>query len=130
MPTLTITANYRRHGDDWAITVRADDKELDATAPGLIAARLAADQLVDELAVGRDRAVVHLLDGDAFAFSVAYLHTRAGLAPPAGKPAANAGHSTANTKTGVAVGATAGAVPAAQAGTAEASTTHDQVIKA
>ncbi|GAB3005247.1 hypothetical protein AB0K14_10880 [Actinosynnema sp. NPDC050801] len=83
MPKLPITANYRRAGDDWAITVRAAGKELDATAPGLIAARLAADQLVDEIAPGcADRAVVHLLDGDALAFSVAYLHTRAGLAPP------------------------------------------------
>ncbi|TQM80750.1 hypothetical protein FHX81_3097 [Saccharothrix saharensis] len=84
MSTLPITANYRRNGDDWAVTVRAAGKELDATAPGLIAARLAADQLVEEIALGRSaRAVVHLLDGDALAFSVAYLHTRAGLAPPA-----------------------------------------------
>ncbi|NUT52069.1 MAG: hypothetical protein HOV94_32960 [Saccharothrix sp.] len=83
MSTLPITANYRRDGDDWEVTVRAGGRVLDATAPGLIAARLAADQLVDEIAVGRDRAVVHLLDGDALAFSVAYLHTRAGLAPPA-----------------------------------------------
>lgn len=91
MPTLPITANYRRDGDDWAITVHAGDRRLEASAPGLIAARLAADQLVDEIAVGRaNRAVVHLLDGDAFAFSVAYLHTRAGLAPPsAGKPEAS-----------------------------------------
>ncbi|WP_367131674.1 hypothetical protein [Saccharothrix sp. HUAS TT1] len=84
MITLPITANYRRAGDDWEVTVRADGQELDATAPGLIAARLAADQLVDEIAAGfAKRAVVHMLDGDAFAFSVAYLHTRAGLAPPA-----------------------------------------------
>ncbi|MFC6092734.1 hypothetical protein Q5530_16065 [Saccharothrix sp. BKS2] len=83
MPTPHITANYRRVGDDWAITVRTGDAELAATAPGLIAARVAVDQLVTELAGGRAHpAVVHLLDGDAFAFSVAYLHTRAGLAPP------------------------------------------------
>ncbi|WP_033438421.1 hypothetical protein [Saccharothrix sp. NRRL B-16314] len=101
MSKLTITANYRREGDDWAVAVRADGKELDATAPGLIAARLAADQLVDEIATGRtNRAVVHMLDGDAFAFSVAYLHTRAGLTPPA------------------------------PAGESEASTAHEQVIEA
>ena len=84
MSRLPITANYRRDGDDWAVVVRADGRELAATAPGLIAARLAADQFADEIA-GRyaDRTVVHLLDGDALAFSVAYLHTRAGLAPPA-----------------------------------------------
>ncbi|WP_158846451.1 hypothetical protein [Saccharothrix deserti] len=101
MSTLPITANYRRDGDDWAVSVLADGRRLDATAPGLIAARLAADQLVDEIAVGRtDRAVVHLLNGDAFAFSVAYLHTRAGLVPP----------------------------PAT--GETEASATHEQVIEA
>ncbi|MFD7653888.1 hypothetical protein ACFV4N_07905 [Actinosynnema sp. NPDC059797] len=94
MPTPPITANYRRVGDDWAITVRAGDAELAATAPGLIAARVAVDQLVAELAGGRRHpAVVHLLDGDAFAFSVAYLHTRAGLAPPrAGETEPNGTH--------------------------------------
>lgn len=84
MPTFPITANYRRVGDDWAVTVRAAGKQFEATAPGLIAARLAVDQLVDDIAAGlTNRSVVHLLDGDAFAFSVAYLHTRAGLVPPA-----------------------------------------------
>ncbi|NUT93167.1 MAG: hypothetical protein HOY78_14200 [Saccharothrix sp.] len=83
MPTLPITANYRRHGDDWAVTVRTAGKVLDAVAPGLIAARVQVDQLVDEISDGNeDRAVVHMLDGDAYAFSVVYLHTRHGLAPP------------------------------------------------
>lgn len=83
MSTPPITANYRRAGDDWTVTVRAGAQEFAATAPGLIAARFAVDQLVAELAGGHAHpAVVHLLDGDAFAFSVAYLHTRAGLAPP------------------------------------------------
>lgn len=94
MSTLPITANYRRDGDDWAVTVCGKGEQRDATAPGLIAVRLAADQLVDEIAAGRpDRAVVHLLEGDAFAFSVAYLHTRAGLAPrQAGEPEASRPH--------------------------------------
>ncbi|QFZ17092.1 hypothetical protein [Saccharothrix syringae] len=93
MPTPPITANYRRDGDDWAVTVRAGADELAATAPGLIAARIAAEQLVAQLAGGRAHpAVVHLLDGDAFAFSVAYLHTRAGLVPPAGEPEARRTH--------------------------------------
>ncbi|WP_433269307.1 hypothetical protein ACQPZF_06590 [Actinosynnema sp. CS-041913] len=99
MPTLPITANYRRAGDDWAVTVRTAEKSVDAIAPGLIAARVQVDQLVDELAEGHaDRAVVHLLDGDAFAFSVAYLHTRHGL-------------------------------PAPKTGQAEPSTAHDQAIE-
>ncbi|WP_309114109.1 hypothetical protein ACQPW3_06495 [Actinosynnema sp. CA-248983] len=80
MPTLPITANYRRDGDDWAVTVRTAERALDAVAPGLIAARVQADQLVDEISGGNeDRAVVHMLDGDAYAFSVVYLHTRHGL---------------------------------------------------
>jgi hypothetical protein len=83
MPALPITADYRRDGDDWAVTVRAPGKRLDATAPGLIAARVHAEQLVDEIAEGHaDRVVVHMLEGDAFAFSTLYLHTRHGLAPP------------------------------------------------
>ena len=80
MPTLPITANYRRAGDDWEVTVRTAEKALDATAPGLIAARVQADQLVDEISDGNeDRSVVHMLEGDAYAFSVVYLHTRHGL---------------------------------------------------
>ncbi|RKT52920.1 hypothetical protein [Saccharothrix australiensis] len=83
MPTIPITANYRRHGDDWAVTVRTVDRSLATTAPGLIAARLQADQLVDEISEGHaDRTVVHLLDGDAVAFSRIYLRTRHGLAVP------------------------------------------------
>ncbi|MBB5957558.1 hypothetical protein FHS29_004153 [Saccharothrix tamanrassetensis] len=83
MPTLPITANYRRAGDDWEVTVRTAGRSLDATAPGLIAARVQADQLVDEIAGSHaDRAVVHLLDGDALAFSVVYLHARHGLTVP------------------------------------------------
>ncbi|GAA1344680.1 hypothetical protein [Saccharothrix algeriensis] len=83
MPTLPITANYLRAGDDWTVTVRAGDQVLGATAPGLIAARVQVDLLVEEIARGHaDRAVVHLLDGDALAFSAVYLHTRHGLAVP------------------------------------------------
>ncbi len=82
MPTLPFTANYRRDGDDWAVTVRTADRSLDAVAPGLIAARVQAELLVDQLADGQGRTVVHMLDGDAFAFSVVYLHTRHGLTVP------------------------------------------------
>ncbi|CCH28525.1 hypothetical protein ABZ816_29505 [Actinosynnema sp. NPDC047251] len=94
MPAPHLTANYRRDGDDWVVTVRSDARSLEARAPGLIAARVRADQLVDELAGGRrNRTVVHMLDGDAFAFSVVYLHTRHGLAvPPSRTPDASTPH--------------------------------------
>ncbi|MGX7827240.1 hypothetical protein ACTG9Q_19345 [Actinokineospora sp. 24-640] len=77
-----ILANYTPDGDDWAVEVTAAGKTLTATAPGLIAARDRADQLVEELVPGDNvRTVVHTLDGDAFGFTEAYLSAR--LAKPA-----------------------------------------------
>jgi hypothetical protein len=75
-----ITVNYVPDGDDWAITVTREHETRSAKAPGLIAARDRADQLVEQIApnVGR-RTVVHLLDGDAYAFTTNYLHARLGL---------------------------------------------------
>lgn len=82
-----ILANYTPDGDDWAVEVTAAGKTLTATAPGLIAARDRADQLVDELVPGDNvRTVVHTLDGDAFGFTEAYLSAR--LAKPADEPGA------------------------------------------
>jgi len=84
-----ITANYIRDGDDWRVTVSGGDKTMTANAPGLIAARDRADQLVEKLSPDADQhTVVHLLDGDAFAFTTAYLHARHGL-PVTGEPAPN-----------------------------------------
>lgn len=82
-----IEANYVPDGDDWKITIVGRGKTLTATAPGLIAARDRADQLVAELA-GDDekRTVVHRLDGDALEFTTAYLNARLAR-PPAEKPA-------------------------------------------
>ncbi|MCE7006611.1 hypothetical protein LWC34_27835 [Kibdelosporangium philippinense] len=77
-----IEANYVPDGDDWTITIVGRGKTLTATAPGLIAARDRADQLVEELAGDeKTRTVVHRLDGDALEFTTAYLHAR--LAKPA-----------------------------------------------
>jgi hypothetical protein len=77
-----IMANYTPDGDDWTVEVTAKGESRTATAPGLIAARDAADQLVDELVPDDDvRTVVHTLDGDAFEFTQAYLAAR--LARPA-----------------------------------------------
>ncbi|MBP2474408.1 hypothetical protein JOF53_003280 [Crossiella equi] len=88
MDHTPITVDYLPDGDDWTVTVRYRQQEQTATAPGLIAARDQADQIVERLAPGvPHRTVVHLLDGDAFAFTTAYLHARHGLAPLGGVPA-------------------------------------------
>jgi hypothetical protein len=77
-----IEANYVPDGDDWTITIVGRGKTLTASAPGLIAARDRADQMVDELAGDeKHRTVVHRLDGDALEFTTAYLSAR--LAKPA-----------------------------------------------
>jgi hypothetical protein len=80
-----IEANYVPDGDDWNITIVGGGKTLTAKAPGLIAARDRADQLVAELAGENEkRTVVHRLDGDALEFTTAYLNAR--LARPAPEP--------------------------------------------
>lgn len=76
-----ITVNYVPDGNDWTVTVAAEDTTRKTTAPGLIAARDQADQLVEQITPDQQRrTVVHLLDGDAFAFTTSYLHARLGLA--------------------------------------------------
>jgi hypothetical protein len=83
-----IEANYVPDGDDWTITIVGRGKTLTGKAPGLIAARDRADQLVEELAGDekKKRTVVHRLDGDALEFTTAYLNAR--LAKPEPEPAA------------------------------------------
>ncbi|MGH3761111.1 hypothetical protein [Actinophytocola sp.] len=81
-----IEANYVPDGDDWVVTVSGRGQRLTGKAPGLIAARDRADQLVEKLAPEEKfRTVVHMLDGDAVRFTNAYLTAR--LARPA-EPAA------------------------------------------
>jgi hypothetical protein len=83
-----IEVNYVPDGDDWQVTVSGRGQKRTAKAPGLIAARDRADQLVEQVAPNEEfRTVVHLLDGDALEFTTAYLTAR--LAKPAGdKPEA------------------------------------------
>jgi hypothetical protein len=79
---VPITVNYTPDGEDWTVTVAVtgEDEAHRATAPGLIAARVQADQLAAQIEPNDDqRRVVHLLDGDAFAFTTSYLHARLGL---------------------------------------------------
>lgn len=80
MGNRAITVNYEPHGDGWKVTVTEDEKTLAGTAASLIAARDTAEQLVQKIDSEESRRhVVHLLNGDAFAFSAAYLHARHGL---------------------------------------------------
>lgn len=72
-----ITANYAQENEDWAITVSDGDKTLTARAPGIIAARDRADQLVEKLAGDQHTTtVVHLLNGSALEFTAAYMNAR------------------------------------------------------
>jgi hypothetical protein len=77
-----ITVNYTPDGDDWTVTVvvAGEQTARRAKAVGLIAARDQADQMVAQIAPNEDgRRVVHLLDGDAYAFTDSYLKARLGL---------------------------------------------------
>ncbi|MET8849353.1 hypothetical protein [Amycolatopsis sp. NPDC004625] len=71
-----ITAMYVQEDADWAVTVSGHGKELTARAPGIIAARDRADQLVEELAGDGRSTVVHLLNGSALDFTSAYMTAR------------------------------------------------------
>jgi hypothetical protein len=85
-----IQAEYKPDGDDWTIKVTMGDKSLTGQAPGLIAARDRADQLVEKLVPDVEHpTVVHLLNGDALAFTTAYLNAR--MAAPAQDPPPEAG---------------------------------------
>ncbi|ATY14335.1 hypothetical protein CU254_30885 [Amycolatopsis sp. AA4] len=72
----TITATYEHDNDDWTITVSGRGKELTGKAPGIIAARDRADQLVEKLAPNERPTVVHLLNGNALEFTSAYMAAR------------------------------------------------------
>lgn len=77
-----ITVNYTPNGDDWTVTVAVAGEQVTRTAQatGLIAARDRADQLVAQLDPDADRRrVVHLLEGDAYAFTNSYLQARLGM---------------------------------------------------
>lgn len=78
-----ITATYVHDDADWTITVSGLGKELTDRAPGIIAARDRADQLVEKVAPEHDgRTVVHLLNGSALDFTAAYIEARLTTAGP------------------------------------------------
>jgi hypothetical protein len=76
-----ITVNYLPDGEDWTVTVTAGEKTETDRATGLVAARDRADQMVAQFKQVNPT-VVHLLDGDAYAFTTSYLPARLGLADP------------------------------------------------
>jgi hypothetical protein len=79
-----ITVNYVPDGEDWTVTVTDEEQTESATASGLIAARDQADQIVEKMGPSQtSRTVVHLLEGDAVAFTNTYLQARLGLTPAA-----------------------------------------------
>lgn len=105
-----IEVNYVPDGDDWQVAVSGRGQRREATAPGLIAARDRADQIVAELTPEEEhRTVVHLLNGDALAFTSAYLSAR--LARPAEPPAEE--EPPAGEQTDEPAGESAGEPPAA-----------------
>ena len=73
-----IEAHYTPDGDDWQVAVKGRGRTLTGRAPGLIAARDKADQLVEQLTTDESgrKTVVHLLNGDAVEFTTAYLTAR------------------------------------------------------
>ncbi|PXY20898.1 hypothetical protein [Prauserella muralis] len=85
-----ITATYVQEDDDWTVKVAGLGKELQGKAPGIIAARDRADQLVEKLAgEGTSTTVVHLLNGSALEFTSAYMTARLARSEPeaeAGEP--------------------------------------------
>jgi hypothetical protein len=82
-----ITVNYVPDGEDWTVTVTDERQTESATASGLIAARDQADQIVEKMVPSQiSRTVVHLLEGDAVAFTNTYLQARLGLTAPATSP--------------------------------------------
>ncbi|WP_410654280.1 hypothetical protein [Amycolatopsis sp. lyj-112] len=74
--TEPITASYVQEDDDWQVTVSGSGKELTGRAPGIIAARDRADQLVEKLSPPERSTVVHLLNGSALEFTAAYMTAR------------------------------------------------------
>jgi hypothetical protein len=71
-----VTATYVQEDADWTITVSGRGKQLTAKAPGIIAARDRADQLVEQLVADDKTTVVHLLNGSALEFTSTYMTAR------------------------------------------------------
>nr|WP_243852428.1 hypothetical protein [Saccharomonospora amisosensis] len=91
---------YAQDKDDWTVTVTGLDRKLSGKAPGIIAARDRADQLVEKLVPeGTRPTVVHLLNGSALEFTSAYIAARLARTEPSDEATAPAtATDTANDK--------------------------------
>ncbi len=71
----SIVARYTRDDKEYSVVVIGHDKELNGTAPDIVAARKLADGLVKKIATEppAEPVVVHLLDNSAVEFTRAYL---------------------------------------------------------
>lgn len=113
-----ITATYVHDDADWTITVSGLGKELTDRAPGIIAARDRADQLVEKVAPeDGGRTVVHLLNGSALDFTAAYIEARLTT------PGPQSGGTSGKTSTATASTETASTNSEATADSADAETT-------
>ncbi|WP_420852678.1 hypothetical protein [Saccharomonospora piscinae] len=94
----TITAQYVRRDEDWAVTVSGLGRTLNGRASGIIAARDRADQFAEQLSPeGAQPTVVHLLNGSAYEFTSTYMTarlTRAEDAETTAAPTADTGAAT------------------------------------
>ncbi|GAB1516887.1 hypothetical protein [Actinophytocola sp. KF-1] len=72
----SIVARYTRDDKEYSVVVSGRDKELNGTAPDIVAARKLADKLVKKVAgePSNEPVVVHLLDDSAIEFTRAYLN--------------------------------------------------------
>ncbi|GAA1239850.1 hypothetical protein GCM10009676_25750 [Prauserella halophila] len=138
--TQPITAVYVREEGDYTVTVTGDGQEFADRAPGIIAARDRADQLIEKIAPktgdDEDPTVVHLLDGSALEFTSAYMTARLSRAETAeqdesgdtagaedvGEADAAAGTGAADTAATDVSTAEAGTADVAEADVAEAGT--------
>ncbi|AOS62247.1 hypothetical protein [Actinoalloteichus hymeniacidonis] len=85
-PASHLVAEYTVDGDEWTVTVSDGTHIRTARADDLVTARESADRLAGELRTGGEHpTVVHLLDGDALAFTSAYLTARH-VTPRASRP--------------------------------------------
>lgn len=132
----TITATYVQDSNDWTVTVSGLGKKLTGKAPGIIAARDRADQLVEKIAgSGAQPTVVHLLNGSAYDFTFAYMTARLARSDSASDDQAAADEKgpatgTARTVTENKAAATAADTPATPATKASRSVPRKELAKA
>ncbi|MCP2252370.1 hypothetical protein LY13_001109 [Prauserella aidingensis] len=119
-----ITAVYVRDEEDYTVTVAGEGQELTDKAPGIIAARDRADQLIEKIAPrdgsDEDPTVVHLLNGSAFEFTSTYMTARLSRTEAEQDESADGDETGDATAEGAAEAAESGEVAEAEAADADA----------